>query len=239
MQFAEKVGSPGPDHPLPLLPASADEESQLGREFAGTLRGLNSGPSSIDNRTNFEVTHSVLLQQAVEILHLPPRTNRQSQASPSPTKAFYNQRLYCANRKRAVHLIHQGDQSGRYKASSQVIYDYFASAWPSKTQYETYLSNNGCPVLNFQPFLPAEVNRKLVAAESTASGYDRITYAHWWQLDLDCVLTTVILNACIHHHKIPKDWNTLPQFSFPKLDVTLLSLKLFNQYHYALHSISF
>lgn len=112
-------------------------------------------------------------------------------------------------------------------APSQVIYDYFASAWPSKTQHETYLSNNGCPVLNFQPFLPAEVNRKLAAAESTASGYDRITYAHWWQLDLDCVLTTVILNACIHHHKIPKDWEHSTTVLIPKTGCDTLKPETF------------
>lgn len=126
------------------------------------------------------------------------------------------QRLYRRNRRRAMRLI-QGEKSQPCNIPTDMLRDKFYGIrqnTPDLTIYDSVKkAQRPIPMNNFNK---AEVKRKLMQAENTAAGPDRIAYNHWKNYDENGSVLTLMFNICLKAKNIPSAWKKSKTVMIPK-----------------------
>ncbi|XP_069176423.1 uncharacterized protein [Procambarus clarkii] len=152
---------------------------------------------------------------------------RVDESRPAPPAIDVNnckaiQRLYRRNRRRAVRLITSGE-SRRCEIPCETIERHFSEVLAAQPPIEDPATLQSIPEaqedraeINLDPIREGEVGVRLMRAENSAPGNDRITYRHWKQADPDCKVIAAIFNICLQQKKIPQDWKTSRTILIPK-----------------------
>lgn len=193
------------------------EQPDIVGEFLDLFRGRLSSPSSAATWDSFTNLISQFSERAAELLHLPALISVSAASSVPRTDASNaSKKHYRRNRKRAVRLI-SGQDGLCCSVSKEQLFNTFKEEWPHKTHNPAFCPTaSGRSPISMAPFFPMEVRRKLLAAESTAPGHDRLSYNHLRALDPDCLVITAILNNCLLHRKVPTKWKITRTVLIPK-----------------------
>lgn len=102
----------------------------------------------------------------------------------------------------------EGGESGYCEIAADAIADHFCVPRSDAPDDLSFFDAETKPPeeINVTPLTVIEVRTKLKAAESTAPGPDRLTYAHWRSVDPDARVLTAIYKICQKYKRIPPSW---------------------------------
>ena len=130
------------------------------------------------------------------------------------------QRIYRQNRRRAVRLILDG-QNTRCNISNPDVEAHFDQLYQEKAYDESALydlptaPDDRTPA-EMTPFTEADIKTRLRKAENTSPGSDKLTYNHWREADPDCQALQLIFQVCIKNKRIPLAWKKSRTILIPK-----------------------